>query len=152
MMDNLTTHFSLSEMIRSQTATRKGIDNTPSSDSIINLQQLCIHILEPIRNSLGVVRISSGYRSPELNEAIGGSKTSQHCKGEAADVTVDGISNRELYEWIKSSDLPIDQCICEFPDLQGEPAWIHVSFSLGKNRRQFLVAKKVGRKTIYEAD
>ena len=145
MNDYLSEHFSLPEFVVSQTAIRKGIDNTPPSEAIINLQQLCIHVLEPIRNALGVVHISSGYRCPELNEAIGGAKTSQHVEGKASDITVNDIPVDVVFDYIKRSNIDFDQMINEF-----DGAWLHISFNLGKNRRECMIAKKVNGKTVYE--
>ena len=84
----MSTNFTLSEMISSQTATRLGIDNTPNDDQIENLKELCEKVLQPIRDKFGPVRVTSGLRVPELNTAIGGSGSSQHCKGEAADINM----------------------------------------------------------------
>lgn len=145
MNDYLSEHFSLSEFVVSQTAIRKGIDNTPPSEAIINLQQLCIHVLEPIRNALGVVHISSGYRCQELNEAIGGAKTSQHIEGKASDIVVNDIPVDVVFDYIKRSNIDFDQMINEF-----DGAWLHISYNPGKNRRECMIAKKVNGKTIYE--
>ena len=92
----LSNNFSLNEMTKSQTANRKGISNNPSEDHMDNLKELCINVLQRVRDHFGkVVSVSSGYRSPELCEAIGSSKTSQHAKGQAADFEIHGISNAE---------------------------------------------------------
>ena len=144
MNDYLSEHFSLPEFVVSQTAIRKGIDNTPPSEAIINLQQLCIHVLEPIRNALGVVHISSGYRCPELNEAIGGAKTSQHVEGKASDIVVNDIPVDVVFDYIKRSNIDFDQMINEF-----DGAWLHISYNPGKNRRECLLAKKIDGKTVY---
>ena len=144
MNDYLSEHFSLPEFVVSQTAIRKGIDNTPPSEAIINLQQLCIHVLEPIRESLGVVHISSGYRCPELNEAIGGAKTSQHVEGKASDIVVNDIPVDVVFDYIKRSNIDFDQMINEF-----DGAWLHISYNSGKNRRECLLAKKIDGKTVY---
>ena len=109
----LTTHFSLREMTRSQTAARKGIDNQPPADVVANLRDLCVQVLEPVRLHYGVPIIpSSGYRSPALNAAIGGAKNSQHCKGRAVDFEVSGVSNYDLAVWIRDN-LVFDQLILE---------------------------------------
>lgn len=133
---NLSTNFTLEEMTQSQTATRQGIPNQPGSAQTAALRALCETILEPIRAHFNApVRVSSGYRSPKLNQTIGGSATSQHCKGEAADFTVVGHSVDEVFEFIKASDLPFDQVIHEFG------AWVHVSHTRSRiNRRQALRA------------
>lgn len=145
MNDYLSEHFSLPEFVVSQTAIRKGIDNTPPSQAIINLQQLCIHVLEPIRKELGVVNVSSGYRCPKLNKAIGGAATSQHTEGKAADITISGKSVAEVFDHVRNSDIEFDQMINEF-----DGAWLHISFNLGNNRRECLLAKKIDGKTVYE--
>lgn len=133
----LSPHFTLGELIRSETAERKGIDNTPPDDVIPKLQRLCEQVLEPVRAAFGrPFRPNSGYRSPALNREIGGSEKSQHCLGEAVDIEVAGVSNYELARWIEAN-LEFDQLIleCYRP---GEPAsgWVHVSLKpdTGNNR------------------
>ena len=97
----LSQNFTLAEMIKSQTAERKGINNNPNEDNIENLQRLCEHILQPVREHYGkVVSVSSGFRSPELCVAIGSSVTSQHASGQAADFEIYGVSNKELADYI----------------------------------------------------
>lgn len=126
--EKLSEHFTLGELIRSETAERKGINNIPTDHLIQKLIRLCDEILEPIRLHYGVpFRPNSGYRSQELNAAVGGSQSSQHCKAEAVDIEIPGISNYDLAVWIKDN-LEFDQVILECYR-QGEPAsgWIHVS-------------------------
>ena len=97
----LSNNFSLNELTRSQTAERKGIDNTPSAEHQENLKKLCENVLQPVRDHFEqVVSVSSGYRSPELCTAIGSKTTSQHARGEAADFEIFGVSNKELADWI----------------------------------------------------
>tara|TARA_X000001316_G_C902883_1_gene20515 strand:- start:192 stop:638 length:447 start_codon:yes stop_codon:yes gene_type:complete len=122
----LSKNFSLAELTKSQTAERKGILNTPTADHIYNLTALCENILQPIRNEFGSFIVSSGYRSPELCEAIGSKATSQHAKGEAADFEVAGISNYKLATWIEEN-LPFDQLILECFQ-GGNSGWIHCSY------------------------
>lgn len=122
----LSKNFSLAELTKSQTAERKGIANTPTADHIYNLTALCENILQPIRNEFGSFIVSSGYRSPELCEAIGSKATSQHAKGEAADFEVAGISNYKLATWIEEN-LPFDQLILECFQ-GGNTGWIHCSY------------------------
>lgn len=111
----LSPHFTLAEFVRSSLATRKGIDNTPSATITENLKSLCLNVLEPLRISLGKpIRISSGYRSPMLNKAVGGSRSSQHMFGLAADIYVDGMSTEELFQYIIHNQIPFDQLIQEF--------------------------------------
>jgi hypothetical protein len=121
----LSEHFSLNEFITSQTASRKGIDNTPSPEVVERLRQLCTEVLEPARAALGPLRISSGFRCEKLNTSIGGSKTSAHCKGYAADVIPLQASRREFARWVKEN-CKFDQIILEYGTPQN-PDWIHVS-------------------------
>lgn len=150
----LTANFSLSEFTKSQIAIQKGISNKPSKKVIENLTRLCTKILQPLRDAFDawedtVVVINSGYRSPKLNQLIGGSTTSQHCKGEAADIEVPGQSNLHVAQWIKDN-LEFDQLILEF-HTKNDPSsgWVHVSIKKSGNRKQVLRAVKVGRKTKY---
>ena len=136
----LSGHFSLAELTKSQTATRKGIDNKPTLDHIENLTELCTQVLEPTRRNFGKpMVISSGYRSEELCEAIGSSKNSQHAKGEAADFEMFGVDNKELAKYIKNN-LVFDQLILEFynPD-DPSSGWVHCSYSKEENRKQSLL-------------
>lgn len=150
---NLSKHLSLKEVIKSNTATRKGIDNTPTDEHLHNLKVLAEKIFEPIRNHFGVpIGVSSGYRSISLNKAIGGSKTSQHSKGEALDLDADiygKITNKQIFDFIKDN-LVFDELIWEFGD-DNNPDWVHVSYTndLRPNRKEILRAKKVNGKTVY---
>ena len=141
---NLTKNFSLNELTKSQTAERKDIDNTPSAEHQENLKSLCEMILQPIRDHFGqVVSVSSGYRSPELCTAIGSKITSQHAKGEAADFEIFGVSNKELADWI-NENLTYDQLILEYwKESDPNSGWVHCSFTLNGNRKQYLRAYKV---------
>ena len=148
----LTENFSLNELTKSQTAERKGIDNTPSPEHQENLILLCTSILQPIRDHFSrVVSVSSGYRSPELCTAIGSKITSQHARGEAADFEIFGLSNKTLADYI-DSELHYDQLILEYwKESDPNSGWVHCSFSQGKNRRQYLKAyKDENNKTRYE--
>jgi len=133
-------HVTLGELIRSESAKRLGISNMPTPEHIENLKAICEHIFEPIRAEFRVpIYISSGYRSKALNKAIKGSATSQHCKGEALDLDVDGhshdITNKQIFDFIVAK-LPFDQVINEF-----DYAWIHVSYKKnGPQRKQILRA------------
>lgn len=110
----LSKHFSLTELTTSNTAIRKGIDNTPSTEVVKNLKELCTKVLEPLRVSVDKpIKITSGYRSPQLNKLIGGAKNSQHIEGKAADIHVDGMSTEELFQFIKNKFV-YDQLIQEF--------------------------------------
>ena len=148
---SLSKNFSLEELTKSQTATRKGIDNTPSPEHQANLQSLCTAILQPIRDHFSkVVTVSSGYRSPELCTAIGSKITSQHAKGQAADFEIFGVSNKELADYIHEH-LDYDQLILEYwKESDPNSGWVHCSFSEGKNRKQYLRAYKEDGKTKYE--
>ena len=148
----LTENFSLNELTKSQTAERKGIDNTPSAEHQDNLKSLCEMILQPIRDHFGqVVSVSSGYRSPELCAAIGSSTQSQHAKGQASDFEIFGISNKELADYIDQT-LDYDQLILEYWKGEDEPnsGWVHCSYTNGNNRKQYLRAYKENGSTKYE--
>jgi hypothetical protein len=142
----LTAHFALAEFTRSESAKRHGVPNEPTPEHLQNLIVLCERVLEPIRIKFGPINISSGYRSKTLNHYIGGSLNSQHCEAKACDIDMDGmgsVSNKEIFEYIKH-ELEFDQLINEF-----NYGWVHVSYNLGKNRRQILDALKVNNKTVY---
>ena len=148
----LSKNFSLEELTKSQTATRKGIDNTPSPEHQANLQSLCTAILQPIRDHFSkVVTVSSGYRSQELCLAIGSKTTSQHAKGEAADFEIFGVSNKELADYIHEH-LDYDQLILEYwKESDPNSGWVHCSYSEGNNRNQYLKAyKDENNKTCYQ--
>ena len=149
----LSTNFSLSEMIKSQTAIRKDIDNTPTQEHINNLKYVAENLLQPIRDHFGKpVAVSSGYRSLALCEAIGSSSNSQHAKGEAADFEIPGMDNKELGLWIRKN-IEYDQLILEFYK-DGEPnsGWIHCSMVKDREpRKSTFQAIKIGGKTQYIA-
>ena len=135
----LSQNFSLKELVASQTADRKGIDNTPTDEHIENLKLLCENVLQPIRDEWGVVSVSSGYRSQALCQAIGSVSTSQHARGQAADFECYSVDNRELFDWI-TQNLKFDQAILEFYDGDPNSGWIHVSYNEDGNRKQTLRA------------
>jgi hypothetical protein len=146
----LSQHLDLSEVIRSESAKRNGISNMPTGEHIANFMLLAEKIFEPIREHFGVpIRISSGYRSKELNAKIGGSATSQHCSGEAIDIDQDGttITNKQVFDYIKDN-LPFDQLIYEFGNITN-PDWVHVSYVPG-GRGQILKAVKIKGQTKYK--
>ena len=149
----LSEHLSLAEVISSDSAKRRGISNMPTPAHIENFKLLAENIFEPIRKHFGnPIHISSGYRSDALNKAIGGSKTSQHCTGEAIDIDMDGsahgITNKMIFDYIKDN-LNFDQLIWEF-GTASNPDWVHVSYeSTGKQRKQILRAVKSGGATSY---
>ena len=143
----LSEHLSLSEVIRSESAKRNGISNMPTPEHIDNFKILATKVFEPIREHFGVpIRISSGYRSKELNKCVGGSTTSQHSSGEAIDIDQDytTITNKQVFDYIKDN-LTFDQLINEF-----DYSWVHVSYKAnGKQRGEVLEAYKVGKATKY---
>jgi len=145
-------HLNLAELTRSETAKRNGIDNTPTAEHLENFKLLADKVFEPIREHFKTpIFISSGYRSKELNELIKGSATSQHCKGQAIDIDMDGgngeVTNRMVFDFIKNK-LDFDQLIWEF-GTDFNPDWVHVSYVKGKNRKQKLKAVRSGGKTSY---
>lgn len=137
----LSKNLSLLECVTSQTAERKGIDNTPDADVICNLKTIAEKVFQPLRTHFKKpIRVSSGYRSPNLNRAIGGSVTSQHVKGEALDLqATNGFTNRQIYDYVKKN-LDFDQLIWEY-GTDNEPAWVHVSYRAKGNRKQILRIK-----------
>ena len=128
-------YFTVNELIRSDTAQQKGIDNTPSPAIKVKLISLINNLLDPIREAWdGPISVNSGYRCPVLNKAVGGVPTSQHQKGEAADITVGSPElNQQLFDLIATGDFDFDQLIDE-----SHYSWIHISFTSGKNRHQIL--------------
>lgn len=146
----LSPNFSLAELTKSQTAARRGIDNTPTAEHLNNLRAVCAHILEPVRRAFGApVRVSSAYRGPKLNAAIRGSKTSQHMTGQAADFEIIGVSNVRLATWIRDN-LDFDQLILEFVTPGDENSgWVHCSYTGRGHRKQVLTAQRRGTRTVY---
>ena len=146
----LSKSFTLNELTKSQEATRLGIDNTPSEEHILNLKILCENVLQPIRDFYGMpVSVSSGYRSIALCEAIGSSAKSQHTKGQAADFEIFGVANKDVAEFIVKN-IEYDQCILEFWN-ENDPnsGWVHCSYSVNGNRKQYLKAEKLNGRIIY---
>ena len=144
-------HLDLSELIRSESAKRNGLSNMPTEEHIENLKLLAEKIFEPIREHFGIpIRISSGYRSKELNQKLNGSLSSQHSKGQAIDIDMDGtdISNKQIFDFIKDN-LPFDQLIYEFGN-SNNPDWVHVSYNPDRNRGQVLRAFKLHGVTNYK--
>ena len=147
-------HLRLAEITRSDTAKRQGIDNTPTPEHLENFKLLADKVFEPIRLHFNSpIFISSGYRSKELNSFIKGSASSQHCKGQAIDIDMDGgngeVTNRMVFDFIKNK-LDFDQLIWEF-GTDFNPYWVHVSYAKGVNRKQILKAVRTGGKTSYQA-
>lgn len=148
-------NISEAEAFKSVKAIKLGIDNTTKDSEILaNMSYVANNVFEPLRKHFNrAIGISSFYRSFALNKALKGSKTSQHLTGEAMDIDADifgGISNKEIFEWIKDN-LDFHQLIAEFPDVNGNPQWVHVSLKRnGKNKKEVLRAKSIGGKTVYE--
>ena len=146
----LSRNFTLTELTKSDTAIRKGINNNPNAEQIEKLKALCENILQPVRDHFGRVKVTSCFRSIDLCLAIGSSANSQHARAEAADFECVGVDNAELADWIKR-ELPYDQLILEYYT-PGEPnsGWIHCSYTEGMPRKQFLHAFREDGKTKYK--
>ena len=147
---NLTANFTLSEMVKSDTALRHDMDNTPGEVEIANLKTLCEKVLQPIRDHFQTgVKVNSGFRHPEVNAKVGGSKTSDHCKGQAADIEIPGIANADLAVWIMEN-LTYTQLILEFytPGVP-DSGWVHVSYDPANLKKENLTATKRDGKTVY---
>jgi NADH dehydrogenase FAD-containing subunit len=146
----LSKNLSLAEVLRSESAKRNGISNTPTKEHLANLTSIALNVFQPIRDHfLVAIHISSGYRSLALNRAVGGSNTSQHSKGQALDIDMDGtkITNKQIFDFIKDN-IEFDQLIWEF-GTDKNPDWVHVSYAKGKNRKQILKAVRRNGKTSY---
>lgn len=146
----LTNNFTLEELTKSETALRRNLDNTPTVEVVENLQVLAEKVLQPVRDHFAKgVKVNSGYRAPEVNAAVGGSKTSDHCLGMAADIEIPGLPNAELAQWIEAN-LEYTQLILEFYT-QGVPdsGWVHVSYDPKNLKKQSLTAVKREGKTVY---
>ena len=150
-MVRLSQNFTLQEYIKSQTALRQGIDNMPNEQHLEKAKLLFENVVQPVRDNFGVTVINSGYRGPELNEAVGGSDKSQHCKGEAVDIEWPGVPNYDVAKWIHDN-LDFDQLILEFytPGIP-DSGWVHVSYKEDANRKSVLTAMKEDGKTVYKA-
>jgi zinc D-Ala-D-Ala carboxypeptidase len=149
-MTQLTKNFSLEEMVKSETALRHDMENKPGPDEMNNLLQLCANVLQPVRDHYQKgVKVNSGYRSPDVNAKVGGSRTSDHCRGMAADIEIPGIANADLAKWIKEN-LSYTQLILEFytPGVL-DSGWVHVSYDPANLKKQDLTATKKDGKTVY---
>ena len=149
-MVRLSKNFTLNEYIKSQTAIRRGIDNTPSDEHLSKAKSLFEYVVQPVRDNFGVTVINSGYRGFLLNQAVGGSTTSQHCKGEAVDIECPGVANYDIAKWIQDN-IDFDQLILEFytPGIP-DSGWVHVSYKSEGNRKSVLTAMKENGKTVYK--
>ena len=147
----LSPNFSLAEMIKSDTALRLDMENEPDDDHIDNLTALCENVLQKVRDHFGKgVKVNSGFRHPDVNAKVGGSKTSDHCKGMAADIEIPGVANADLAEWIVEN-CEFRQVILEFytPGVP-DSGWVHVSYNPDDNKKQVLTAMKENGKTVYK--
>jgi zinc D-Ala-D-Ala carboxypeptidase len=147
----LSENFTLSEMTKSETALRHGLPNDPEPDHLENMKKLAEHVLQPVRDHYGRgVKVNSAYRHPDVNRAVGGSTTSDHCKGMAADIEIPGVPNAELAEWIRDN-CEFRQLILEFytPGIP-DSGWVHVSYNEADNKKQVLTAMKENGKTVYK--
>ena len=144
-------NFSYRELIRSQTADRLGLENKPNEEQLINLVHLTVNVLQPVRDTHGIVTVSSGFRDPVVSEKVGSSSKSQHCQGQAADFEcLSGPSNYDLAQWIRDN-LEFDQLILEMYRT-GDPhsGWVHCSYNLLSNRKKCLTASIVDGSTKYD--
>jgi uncharacterized protein YcbK (DUF882 family) len=147
---NLTANFTLAEMVKSDTALRHDMDNTPGENEIANLKRLAEKVLQPVRDHYQKgVKCNSGYRAPAVNQKVGGSSTSDHCKGQAADIEIPGVANADLAKWI-TENLEFTQVILEFytPGVP-DSGWVHVSYDPDNLKKQVLTATKRDGKTVY---
>ena len=160
MITKLSEHLSMAEVVHSQIAMRNNIDNLPTEEHIVNLKNLAVNFFEPLRSAVCADRgentpliISSGYRSKKLNSYVKGSRNSQHCKGEAIDIDLDGwyedFDNGDLF-YLIMEEFSFDQLIWEF-GTEDKPDWVHVSYvSAEKNRNKVTISKRVDGKVVYK--
>jgi zinc D-Ala-D-Ala carboxypeptidase len=147
---NLTKNFTLEEMTKSETALRHDIDNTPNEQEISAMKLLAEKVLQPVRDHFGKgVKVNSGFRNQDVNQKVGGSRNSDHTRGQACDIEIPGVPNAELAEWIKDN-LEYNQLILEFytPGVP-DSGWVHVSYIPEDNKKQVLTATKKDGKTVY---
>jgi hypothetical protein len=149
-MTQLTANFSLHELTKSETALRHNLPNDPDDIATHNLKVLCEQVLQPVRDHYGKgVKVNSGFRHPDVNAAVGGSKTSDHCRGQAADIEIPGVPNHELAEYI-AKNYKFTQVILEFytPGIP-DSGWVHVAYDPKDLKCQTLTATKKDGKTVY---
>lgn len=151
MTENISRHITYKEATHSNTAIKRGIDNTPGPGELVAMKRLAENVFEPVREHFGrPILVTSFFRSKTLNKAVGGSSTSQHPLGEAIDIkATNGFTNKDIFEFIKNN-LDFDQLIWEFGN-DSEPQWIHVSYKKDNNRKNVLKATKVNGRTKYIA-
>jgi zinc D-Ala-D-Ala carboxypeptidase len=151
-MSKISKYTTLQEVIKSNMASVLQIQNIPNAEQIANLKLVCTEVFDKVREHFGKpIGITSGFRSPELNKRIGGSKNSQHLEGKALDIDGDilgGVSNKDIFDYIKNNCI-FDQLIWEFGS-ENAPDWVHISYNKGVNRKQILRAIKSNGKTIYQ--
>lgn len=152
MAIEISKYVSYDEVVRSNTAIKKGIDNTPNAEQLCRIITLCKKVFDPLRTWVGGrVKVNSVFRSKKLNSIIGGSKNSQHMANKGAAIDIDDIyghkTNLEMFHYIKDN-LEFDQLIYEFGDYNN-PAWLHISYNEGNNRNRVLIATKINKKTTY---
>ena len=148
---NLSPNFTLSEMTKSETALRHGMENSPNQEQISNMQLLAVKVLQPVRDHYKRgVKVNSGFRHPDVNAAVGGSRTSDHTRGMAADIEIPGVANAELAAWIQQN-LDYTQLILEFytPGIP-DSGWVHVSYDPANLKKQVMTAMREGGKTVYK--
>jgi len=147
----LSPNFSLAEMTKSEAALRLDLPNDPEPDHLENMKALAENVLQKVRDHFGKgVKVNSAYRHPDVNKAVGGSTTSDHCKGMAADIEIPGVANADLAQWI-ADNCEFRQLILEFytPGVP-DSGWVHVSFNPADNKKQILTAMKENGKTVYK--
>ena len=148
---NLSKNFTLSEMTKSETALRLSLPNDPEPEHLENMKALAEKVLQPVRDHFARgVKVNSAYRHPDVNRAVGGSTTSDHCRGMAADIEIPGVPNAELAQWI-ADNCDFRQLILEFytPGIP-DSGWVHVSFVEGDNKKQVMTAMRENGKTVYK--
>lgn len=146
----LTQNFSLEELTKSETALRRGLDNTPDEQALHNLQLLCENVLQPLRDAYKRgIKVNSAYRSPDVNAAVGGVRTSDHCKGQAADIEIPGVPNAEVAQYL-ADNFDFTQIILEFytPGIP-DSGWVHVSYVEDNLKKQTLTATRQNGKVVY---
>lgn len=151
LKQKLSPNFTLGEMVKSETASRKGLENIPGEAEVANLKALCENVLQKVRNHYAKgIHVNSGFRHPDVNAAVGGSRTSDHTKGQAADIEIPGVANGDLAQWIVDN-CEFRQVILEFytPGIP-DSGWVHVSYVEGDNKKQALTALKEDGKTVYK--
>jgi hypothetical protein len=147
---NLTKNFTLAEMTKSETALRHGLENNPGEQELAAMKLLAEKVLQPVRDHFKRgVKVNSAYRHPDVNQRVGGSRNSDHTRGQAADIEIPGVANADLAQWIKDN-LEFRQLILEFytPGIP-DSGWVHVSYVAEDNKKEVLTATRKDGKTVY---